>query len=1202
MTPLLFFQRHRYTMYSGIKRAVAAGLALLLLATCTLQAPQSAWATTVKRVSTETIGYDGIRYTVGWHLSDNASTPEARKPIVTIHDTANFAKVNAYEGWTHTSSESKTLGQLIYYKGDNSIPSGKVTRVIGGGERDSNPLFTIRYPNIIVKEGESAPVGDVLITVSGVVLRSMRKDSNSLKPSQNGAVRAIFETNGGWLMNTSASSTENIYRNTDYYPTGTFIYHTVAFVKPGSDELIADDGLRLRYYDLDQPNSNGQYSGEDREGVQFQKTDKNHMVALANDSTIQVEDRSDGLFFGSTANDEDASFKSGIIFDMPAGKEFVLWRSGANCGTQIGFFVPENGTVGPPVRATPTKKVDKQQASVGETLHFTAAQKLPTSSDHYPSLTFTDKLQAEIDYVANSIKVLDGTTNITNRCTTTYTNHTLNVSVDPAYLKTQTLSGQSLTVEFDAKVVGYPDNEYVRNMGTFKMGPWAPLDTTKTETKIDGGKIELAKSVKFEHGINDIATYTLVVSSVGKGPAKDIVVTDNSLPAEFSIIDGAIQVEGATGAKTTAKGSHASITIPSLDAGKKATISFKVACPESFNGKEVFNTAQATFSNPTPDAESPVKASDGLWINAAKLDVTKVADAFEYHVGDTATYTVTLINTTPGTIARNVHIDDTDLPDCVEIDTSSITVEGVPASVEYPIDGNGQHKTEQRSNGEVQANVSGNGFTVDIPFLPYNHLVTIVYSATCTRDSNGLESFNSAIATLDNPTPEDEEVVSRDGVWTNNTEFTLAKTVDDYETQVDDTVRYAIEFQNTAAGTVAKDVLIDDVTLPAGLVLQHDSIAVEGVPETVDYPLDGDGENKYEQRENAYKIVPDGNGFSVAIDYLPAGAPIAITYAAIPTEDINGNEIVNTATLRCSNMLDDKVYSADALVWVNTPHLAIEKTVKEKRTLYQPGDTVTYQIHVLNEKIGTYARNITVEDAFETPGMQLNRSSIMVFDGEGATIDGTSVMQTRDTANFTVQTASDLVCTQGNYMRWEQLEEHEQDDLNPLEHEKHTELWIEFQAIVTDADLKGTVMKNVAKAQADNSDPVEDSEEIEMIGDPEPDTNPGEDPEPAESPTPTVGEEPKVEEKKPQDPEPGVTSQGSPETSKSSTYKASNPSGSSSKASEPASPVVRAIGKTGDWIAAHPVLALAGLGLGCLVIARAAQRQRQQRWKKHVLR
>ena len=55
---------------------------------------------------------------------------------------------------------------------------------------------------------------------------------------------------------------------------------------------------------------------------------------------------------------------------------------------------------------------------------------------------------------------------------------------------------------------------------------------------------------------------------------------------------------------------------------------------------------------------------------------------------------------------------------------------------------------------------------------------------------------------------------------------------------------------NTAPGTIAKNVVMDDITLPNGFTLQKDSISITGVPETITYNIDGDGVHADEQREN----------------------------------------------------------------------------------------------------------------------------------------------------------------------------------------------------------------------------------------------------------------------------------------------------------------------------------------------------------------
>ncbi|MBQ9069145.1 MAG: DUF11 domain-containing protein, partial [Eggerthellaceae bacterium] len=624
----------------------------------------------------------------------------------------------------------------------------------------------------------------------------------------------------------------------------------------------------------------------------------------------------------------------------------------------------------------------------------------------------------------------------------------------------------------------------------------------------------------FEYGVGDTVSYTVVLRNTAEGTiARDVKIEDATLPPYLKLDPKSVKVTGLpdpvsypvdgsgvhkaenrTNKHTLAtSGNGFVVSIPYLPAGAPVTVTYTATALEAGNGKETVNTVKATCANPL-DPKTKTEASDGIWVNAVKLDVLKRADAFEYRTGDTVTYLLTLTNNGPaGTIARDVVLTD-DLPDRVAFDQGSVHVEGVAAKVAYPVDGKGQHREEERAGSYVLTE-AGNGFTLRIPYLPSGQTATVTYTATATRDSNGLETFNSATAQPANPLPGSESATSKDGVWTNEAVLALSKEVETYEYQVGSEVRYAVRYRNIAPGTVARDVVMEDVSLPSGMRLQPESIAVEGVPETVAYLADGDGLHSEEQRDNPYKVEVDGNAFAVSHPYLPAGADVTVSYTAVPTEEVNGDEIVNTAKVEASNMLDGIGAEDSAVVWVNTPRLLVTKHALETRVAYKQGDVVTYRIQVDNEAAGTFARNVGIDDLFQVEGMQLLRSSVVVFDAEGSLVDpgAYQVAQRMSDANWSVPTTLNLVSTAGNHGVWEEGARHESEQLNPLGESKQERVFVEFQASVTAAELDGREVTNVAGAWADNAEKAFDEEAI-LVDLPKPEPEPQPDPQPEPQP------------------------------------------------------------------------------------------------------
>lgn len=62
-------------------------------------------------------------------------------------------------------------------------------------------------------------------------------------------------------------------------------------------------------------------------------------------------------------------------------------------------------------------------------------------------------------------------------------------------------------------------------------------------------------------------------------------------------------------------------------------------------------------------------------------------EGYEFRVGDDVEYKLVVNNNQKGSIARNVVISDTTIPVGMELDESSITVEGVPETYVNPVAG-----------------------------------------------------------------------------------------------------------------------------------------------------------------------------------------------------------------------------------------------------------------------------------------------------------------------------------------------------------------------------------------------------------------------------------------------------------------------------------------------------------------------------------
>ena len=430
--------------------------------------------------------------------------------------------------------------------------------------------------------------------------------------------------------------------------------------------------------------------------------------------------------------------------------------------------------------------------------------------------------------------------------------------------------------------------------------------------------------------------------------------------------------------------------------------------------------------------------------------VDKQADKYEYEVGDVITYTATFTQTVKNAQCRESVLSD-NLPEGMKLVTGSVKATGVKNLPEPEIDGNMWSYTLDKFN--------------------YGDAVTVTYQAVAEQSGNGVEQVNIAAAHANNTMDGNDPAE----VWTNTAKLDVQKDADYYEHYVGASdqnpgaVLYTVVVKNDKAGTIAKNVVVTDDTLPDGLKVGRGNdgslmVDVEGVPETVAYPVakEDTAHNQTETRNVTCKTEPSGTGFKTTIDYLPADTPVTITYKCYPEQAIAGWEVVNTATATADNALDEQ---DDAKVWINQPGLKVDKQASMKE--YNVGDFVTYHLKVTNETPGTLARNVVISDLMDVKGVELQRDSIKVYDSKGEDItDSCTLHYNHKEPTFLVETNRNLVNASGKYTQWDEGEIEKTGD-NPLGTSGETEFTVDYTVAITSADLAGTSLENHALAASD---------------------------------------------------------------------------------------------------------------------------------------
>ena len=686
----------------------------------------------------------------------------------------------------------------------------------------------------------------------------------------------------------------------------------------------------------------------------------------------------------------------------------------------------------------------------------------------------------------------------------------------------------------------------VENIGTQKNGAFFSFDGGLTLPPIpDEAELSIDKvSDKYVHKVGDSWDYTIKVKNVTDESqavtAENVVVTDT--------IPSGLKVNSVTTSKGTAshKGNAVTVNVGDLAQDATATVKVNVTALETSNGTRPYNTAKVVAENGSVDGGW--HDDDGNYINSANVQVDKVVDKYEYAVGDKANFTVKVKNTKG--IATNVTVADT-LPSGMKLDYDSVKISGVPANVSVPVapkDVTNQlnktlfEKSETKTITATKSKSGDNGWAYKINYLPANATATITFSATAAEAGNGKEQQNVVTATGDNFSKAEDDAE----YYVNTPKLSLSKKyVNPYKDKKKDNrcdnefrvfeketgyekVQYEVLAKNTApAGTVAKDVVVEDVTLPEGLALNYDSIEISEVSDSgtktfskasggngniIKYHVAGTADvtnklnpehyNETQDKTPVITVEKKGNGFVVKDSLMAGGASLKISYNANALEndkvDVNGSEIRNEATATASNIakVDGKVptIKADTTVYINSPRLKIEK--KADSGDYEVGDNVSYTINVVNTHKGTIARNLVYTDELKTKGVQILTGTIALYDTEGyelregGTLAGeVDYKKQAKTDGFTLTTRKHLV-VDGNYDKYDLAQgknPETQNSWNPsyVNTKKETLMSIKYDMKITDKALAGKDILNVATAVSDEALKVTTDETVKPKG-PEP--------------------------------------------------------------------------------------------------------------------
>lgn len=595
-----------------------------------------------------------------------------------------------------------------------------------------------------------------------------------------------------------------------------------------------------------------------------------------------------------------------------------------------------------------------------------------------------------------------------------------------------------------------------------------------------------------------------MVNNVTAGTiAKDVTITDIGLPQGLILAGGAQsmevlgvqqQVNYPVPDKKTGQAYEARPVDSQLNADENGfsfycsyvpysqpvTIIFHCIAQEEANGHESVNAATVKAANTderSDDAE--------VYVNSGEFWIEKSADHYEWQVGEQVQYNVVVENKKAGTVARNVTVWDTGMPAGLALSSAEdVSVSGIPQSITQLTAGtedvlNQLNPEFYNETSEKPVNYEffqeGSGWRLNISDLPANTPVMISFLCTVTEAANGMESINVANVQAQNaPVSQDDAEV-----YVNTAVLSIEKSFQnpylaagdgraENEFRVGEQVNYQVMVNNLQKGSIARNLVISDLSLPEGLALDgaEDAVTVSGVPAVIQNPVAGTDDAGNQLNPENYKetvekpvscqVTRQGTGWIVTISDLPYQTPVTVNFRCTAQESVNGMEIVNTAQTYADNAQKVKDSSK---IWVNSPVLKVEKTTD--KPFYKYGDIITYRIVLIQEQTGCVARNVTLQDVIDTQGVRLLKDSVILMDEKGNVADAD--VQINDDNTFLISTGRTLVrdsrysiCDNDKGGLFEQVM------YNPLDCQEQKSMIVEYQAAVIDAawqDRKCTILQ-----------------------------------------------------------------------------------------------------------------------------------------------